>query len=226
MKSESAKASLLQGQGGRPRREDSERKRAQLLDTAAGMFIREGYARTSMAKLATAAKIGKPTIYAHFGNKANLFSKVVSHIVETHLGAVEDHQEAIDAEEGLKKQLANIIAASTQPMFLGLFRLFLSEAHKFPEIVAAFNVSNDGSVRLLVQHLERIARSSTLSVSVDEVANMLLAMANKLVMMESVKLDKKSRISPGQEAGKIVDVVLYGVLRGGETKRKQTAVGI
>lgn len=207
-------------QGGRPRREDSARKLAQLLDRAAEMFIREGYARTSMAKLASAADIGKPTIYAHFKNKANLFSMVVSHLLESHLLAVEDHTDAGDAEEGLKKQLSNIIAASTEPMFLGLFRLFLSEAHKFPEISAAFNASNEGSVRLLAQHLSQIAENTRLTVPVEEAANMLLAMANKLVMMESVQLDNKSKVVPDQEAGKIVDVVLYGVLRGGGSNRR------
>lgn len=212
MKKGNPKVAALPRPGGRPRREDSERKRAQLLDAAAEMFIREGYARTSMAKLAGAADIGKPTIYAHFGNKANLFSMVVSHILENHLMAVEDHLDSVDAEEGLKNQLTNIIAASIQPMFLGLFRLFLSEAHQFPEISTAFNASNEGSVRLLAHHLSRLSKNAKLTVSVEDAANMLLAMANKLVMMESVQLDAKSKIEPDKEASKIVDVILYGVL--------------
>lgn len=200
-------------QGGRPRREDSERKIAQLLHSAAEIFIQDGYAGTSMAKIAAAAEIGKPTIYARFGNKANLFSMVVIHILENHLLTVEECLENGDPELGLKKQLSNILEASIEPMFLGLFRLFLAEAHKFPEIFTAFNTLNEGSVRSLIPHLLRIERKARLTVSVEEVADMLLAMANKVVMMESVQVGKRGVISAEEEASKIVNGVLYGVVK-------------
>lgn len=200
-------------QGGRPRREDSERKIAQLLHSAAEIFVQDGYAGTSMAKIAAAADIGKPTIYARFGNKANLFSMVVVHILENHLLAVEECLESGDPELGLKKQLSNILAASIEPMFLGLFRLFLAEAHKFPEIFTAFNTLSEGSVRSLVPHLLRIEQQARLTVPVEEVADMLLAMTNKVVMMESVQVGKRGAISADEEAGKIVDGVLYGVVK-------------
>lgn len=197
--------------GGRPRREESEKKIAQFLDCAAEFFAREGYARTSMAALADAGGIGKPTIYAHFESKSNLFSMVVDHILNHQLVAFES-VDAKDAEVALKKQLSSILTASLEPMFLGLFRLFLAEAHKFPEILAAFNASNDASVRLLEPHLNRIGQQTKLRASVEEIADMLLAMLSKLVMMESVRTDSKSTIDPDSESSRIVDLVLYGVL--------------
>lgn len=213
MKKGSAGGGSPAKRGGRPRREDSERKMAQLLQSAAEIFIMEGYAGTSMAKIAAAAEIGKPTIYARFGSKANLFSMVVGHILANHLVAVEECLAAGDAEAGLKRQLSSIIAASIEPMFLGLFRLFLAEAHKFPEVFAAFSAVSAGSVRSLVPHLLRVEKIKNLNAPVEEVAEMLLAMTNKLVMMESVQVDARGMIVPDREAGKIVDVILYGVLK-------------
>lgn len=205
-------------QGGRPRREDSERKIAQLLDRAAEMFAQEGYARTSMAALAEAAEIGKPTIYAHFGSKSKLFAMVVAHILDNHLVAVES-VEAEDAEVALKKQLSSILASSLEPMFLGLFRLLLSEAHKFPEILAAFSASSEGSVRLLAPHLARIGKRLKLKAPPEEIADMLLALTNKLVMMETVQTGEQHTIDPDLEAEKIVDVVLYGVIERSARKK-------
>lgn len=197
--------------GGRPTREDSERKIAQLLDCAAEMFAREGYARTSMAALAEAAGVGKPTIYARFESKSNLFSMVVEHILNHHLVAVESVQ-ASDAKEALRKQLSSILSASLEPMFLGLFRLFLAEAHKFPEILAAFTVSSEGSIRLLTPHLTRIGEETPLRLPVRDICDMLLAMLNKVVMLETVQPDRNRRIDADAEAARIVDALLHGVL--------------
>jgi AcrR family transcriptional regulator len=213
MKRGTTKVAAVAKQGGRPTREDSERKMAQLLHSAAEIFIQEGYAGTSMAKIAAAAEIGKPTIYARFGSKANLFSEVVAHILDSHLLAVEECLAVGDPEVGLKKQLSNILAASIEPMFVGLFRLFLAEAHKFPEIFTAFNTLSEGSVRSLVPHLLRIEKKTKLTVPVVDVADMLLAMTNKRVMMESVQVEKRSAVSADEEASKIVDGVLYGVVK-------------
>ena len=63
--------------GGRPRREDADQKMANLLDTAAEVFIKHGYAGSSIERIAALAKVGKPTIYSRCENKANLFRMVV-----------------------------------------------------------------------------------------------------------------------------------------------------
>lgn len=215
MKRATAKGAKKTGQGGRPRRVDSERKMAQLLHSAAEVFIEEGYAGASMARIAATAAVGKPTIYARFGNKADFFSAVVAHILDNHLQPVEADLDTNDPEQGLKKQLGNILAASIDPMFLGLFRLFLAEAHKFPEIFTAFNTLSEGSIRSLIPHLLRIEQKAGLTVPAAEVADMLLAMTNKVVMMECVQVDKRGAVSPYQEAEKIADSVLYGVVKRG-----------
>ncbi len=164
-----------------------------------------------MASLAASAAIGKPTIYAHFGSKPRLFSMVVNHILSHHVVAGDDvHAE--DPELALKKQLSSILVGCFQPMFLRLFRLFLSEAHKFPEIYAAFNATSENSIRLLTPHLMRIGEHAKLKAPVRDVAVALLAMANNLVMMKTVQMERGHDIAPDDEADRIVRVVLYGLV--------------
>lgn len=204
--------------GGRPSREDSDRKIAQLLDYAAEAFAREGYARTSMAALATGASVSKPTIYAHFGNKSNLFTRVVAHIVKHHQIAIESVDDA-DAETALERQLTNILAASLDPMFLRLFRLFLAEGSNFPEVLAAFRASGEESIRLLVPHLKKLEKKTRLRAPVEAVASMLLSMSSNLVMMKCIE-GGKIDVEPSAAASSIVDVVLHGVLDESPPRRK------
>lgn len=198
---------------GRPRRDDAERRIVGLLDTAAEIFIRDGYAGASIDRIAAAASIGKPTIYAHFGSKANLLKKVIEHILENRLVAIDDRIVARTAENGLKEQLANIIAVSVEPMFVGIFRLFLTEAKNFPEIFAAFHATTElQSKRLIIEHLSRHSEFDQLKLPPEEVASILLDMVIPLVVMASVKDDFYGKLSPEREASRIVDAVLHGLL--------------
>lgn len=59
-----------------PRLKAAER-REQLLDCAAGIFARFGYARATTAQLAKAAGVTEPIIYRHFKSKRDLFVALV-----------------------------------------------------------------------------------------------------------------------------------------------------
>ncbi|MFA9479945.1 TetR/AcrR family transcriptional regulator [Phycisphaerales bacterium AB-hyl4] len=63
---------------GRPREFDIE----QALDTALEVFWRHGYEGTSLAQLSEAMDINLPSLYAAFGNKEALFTKVVDRYIE------------------------------------------------------------------------------------------------------------------------------------------------
>jgi len=47
---------------------------------AAAVFLRYGYARTTMAELATAAQLSRPSLYEVFPSKDDLFDAVVRHL--------------------------------------------------------------------------------------------------------------------------------------------------
>lgn len=58
------------------------KKRAIILDTALKIFAREGYADTDVQVIADLARVGKGTVYRHFGNKQELFLATARHSQE------------------------------------------------------------------------------------------------------------------------------------------------
>jgi len=63
---------------GRPRAFDID----QALDTALDLFWRKGYEGTSLADLTDAIGINRPSLYAAFGNKEELFQKALDRYLE------------------------------------------------------------------------------------------------------------------------------------------------
>lgn len=64
--------------GGRPRSFDADAA----LDRALEVFWRQGYEGTSMTDLTTAMGINKPSLYSAFGNKEELFGRVLARYLE------------------------------------------------------------------------------------------------------------------------------------------------
>ncbi|UIX30245.1 TetR/AcrR family transcriptional regulator [Streptomyces sp. GQFP] len=62
----------------RPRRTHGGRdRRAQILEAAAGVFIRDGFVRGSVDAIAAEANVAKQTLYNHFGDRESLVIAVV-----------------------------------------------------------------------------------------------------------------------------------------------------
>ena len=57
-------------------------KRQTIADAALHVFLRQGFAGASVDEIAAEARVSKPTIYAHFGSKEELFRRIIAAIVE------------------------------------------------------------------------------------------------------------------------------------------------
>lgn len=67
----------------RPRRTHGGRdRRAQILQAAAEVFIRDGFVRGSVDAIAAEAKVAKQTLYNHFGDRDRLVAEVVAQAMD------------------------------------------------------------------------------------------------------------------------------------------------
>jgi AcrR family transcriptional regulator len=67
----------------RPRRYLRSRiTRKLILDTALDVFLTEGYAKTTIAKVSQQAKVGYGTVYSHFKGKDDILNKVVDNVLD------------------------------------------------------------------------------------------------------------------------------------------------
>jgi len=88
---------------GRPRAFDTERA----LDQALRVFWRHGYEGASLAELTAAMGINRPSLYAAFGNKEELFRRALDHYAA---GAAEIHETAM-REPTARAAVATVLRA-------------------------------------------------------------------------------------------------------------------
>lgn len=83
-------------------------RKAQLLDVAADLFSRAGYARATTAELAKAAGVTEPIIYRHFASKRDLFVDLIERTAARTLEVWEKHLSgAKDPAERLRRLLGD-----------------------------------------------------------------------------------------------------------------------
>src|SRR5215469_2723283 len=67
----------IEVRAGRPPKEQAEALGDHVVAVAGALFIEKGYGATSMATVATRARVGKQTLYRRFPDKAALFREVI-----------------------------------------------------------------------------------------------------------------------------------------------------
>jgi AcrR family transcriptional regulator len=121
----------------------SARKRQAILHAARDLFLRKGYAGTSMDEVAFMAEASKVTIYKHFSDKQTLFIAVVTHAIdEARAGSqslVDQLGNSTDLELDLRDFARQHVALVTQPHLIQMRRMIISEAHRFPDLARAWH---------------------------------------------------------------------------------------
>jgi TetR/AcrR family transcriptional repressor of mexJK operon len=62
---------------GRPTLEELDRRKVRILEVAAKLFLKEGFAGTSLVEIAQISGVATRTIYQHFGDKEDVFREVI-----------------------------------------------------------------------------------------------------------------------------------------------------
>jgi len=130
---------------GRPTAAERRAREAQILSAALSVFLASGFGNTTIDELAVAAKVTKRTLYAYFGDKAGLFQAMVKDLAAgVSLDAPYDHLTL----EGLASRIVYRVHSDE---LVGLHRLVIAEAGRFPELASVLHSQGD------VRHIARLA---------------------------------------------------------------------
>lgn len=114
-------------------------KQEVILQGAVQVFLRLGYAGTSMDRVATEAGVSKQTIYSHFQDKEGLFKALMERMTIRRFQA-EFHTATLHGEpEVLLRQFAETyLNKIVDDDYLALFRVIFAESVRFPELAKLY----------------------------------------------------------------------------------------
>lgn len=124
------------------------------MSEAAAHFLRDGYERTSIDRIAAGARVSKQAIYELCRDKEDLFEQVVR--AEMGIGLAQDLREEGDLRSTLEAFTIDLIDKFATPRNYGLFRANIVATRQFPQLAAALHEYRRGASRGLVSCLERL----------------------------------------------------------------------
>lgn len=158
-----------------PRADDPRvvRSRAAILDAARTLFLRQGYAGTTMVEIAALAGLTKRTLYNNYASKEALFTQIVTEIVayaeeytrglrqELTVGTTDTNLRATLDDVGRRLALGIL-----RPEVVALRRLLIGEAREFPALAAEYFDRVPGRVlETLASGFEHLGRTGLLRVA-------------------------------------------------------------
>ncbi len=151
---------------GRPRAFDE----GTVLDRATEVFWRHGYEGASLTTLTTAMGINRPSLYAAFGNKEQLFERAFARYRDTqlaHIRAALDQPTAYEALETFLRSSVDGLTADDHPRGCLSIQGGLAcapENARVAEVLAAGRAANEAAVE---ERLTRAAAEGDLPPGVD-----------------------------------------------------------
>src|SRR5215510_14833632 len=210
-----------------PRADDPRvvRTRAAAVDAARTLFLRKGYAGTTMEEIAAAAGLTKRTVYNNYGDKGALFTQIVADVIayaeEFARGLQEEFTVGISAVN-LRAELDDLARRLALGIVRGeviaLRRLLIGEAQEFPALAEEYFDRAPGQViKALASGFGHLGRVGLLRVTD---ARRAAAQFAYLVAGEPLdramlvgKVPPKEQVIAGAKAGVQTFLVRYGVMR-------------
>jgi TetR/AcrR family transcriptional repressor of mexJK operon len=147
------------GPGGRPTREEAERRHRGLLSTAYRLFLEKGWAGVSVEEISRQSGVAKGFIYARYLDKGALFVGAIERLMADAMGAMQLVPPLPDdVEAGLYGFGRKLLDLVLQPEALAFHRQFIAEAGRFPDLAKLFvarNRARDLIVEVLATYAER-----------------------------------------------------------------------
>jgi AcrR family transcriptional regulator len=149
---------------GRPPRELAGAVETRILDAAHRVFLERGLAGASIDEIARLAPASKPTVYARFANKEELFTAVLLRKADANIALFESNAAAgVTVEERLIRLGTAIVRRVLVEDTVGLMRVAIAEAQRFPDQASCIHrMTRDRSQEALGRLLAELAQSDEL----------------------------------------------------------------
>lgn len=123
-------------------RSKSEAKTEAILTGAMEEFLANGYAATSMDKVAKTAGVSKATVYSHFGDKESLFSALIQDLAQDKFKMVMglEQTQSIGDPQKVLSAIATRMLDNTMGdrAFQNFIRIIIGESGRFPELAQVY----------------------------------------------------------------------------------------
>jgi AcrR family transcriptional regulator len=127
---------------GRPSKEREGEVEERILDAARKIFLARGFEGASIDEIAAAARAGKPTIYARFGDKRALFTAVVTRDVLCRIAQFNNEAPTGGTvEESLTRAAMTLLNWTLEDERMALMRLAIAETQRFPDLASSVSRS-------------------------------------------------------------------------------------
>jgi TetR/AcrR family transcriptional regulator, mexJK operon transcriptional repressor len=127
------------GPGGRPTRQEAERRHRELLETAKRLLLERGWDATSIDEISRRSGVAKRFIYARYPDKASLFVAAVAQFRDQQIGALGAFEAPPDdVEQGLLELARRVMDVALREETLAIIRLFLAEAPRLRDYARMF----------------------------------------------------------------------------------------
>lgn len=165
------------------RKEQAARTRMLIVDAAAGLFVSEGYARTTVRAIAERAGVAQDTVYASFGSKVNVLTAVLNaRLAPSGEASVMDRPEsrAVRDEPDPRRQLHRFAydMAAVSARIRPVYEVLRTAGAVEPEVREVFAEMERHRLAHMRQLAGWFARRGPLRVSRDRAAEVLWVLAS------------------------------------------------
>jgi TetR/AcrR family transcriptional regulator, mexJK operon transcriptional repressor len=133
------KGAFRRGPGGRPTRQEAERRHRELLETTKRLLLERGWEATSIDEISRQSGVAKRFLYARYPDKAALFFAAVAQFRDEQIGTLGAlGSPPDDVEEGLLTLGRQMLSVALRDESLAIIRLFLAEAPRMGNFAKIF----------------------------------------------------------------------------------------
>ena len=178
------------GPGGRPSREEAERRHRELLQTTKRLLLERGWEATSIDEISRQSGVAKRFLYARYPDKDALFFAAVAQFRDEQIGALGAvGAPPDDVEQGLLALAGQMFDLAMREETLAIIRLFLAEAPRMRDFARHFAESFprrglDGIARVLTIYAARGAlRFDDPQFAAEHFAMLVIGVPQRLAML-------------------------------------------